>query len=299
METAIQSEMEQIRLLASRVDALPSLPVIAGRLLELVDDPDSSAGDMAALISTDPALAARLLKLANSAYYGFPRRIGTVNLAVVVLGLATVRDLCLSVIITESFFPSNGNLPFDMTGFWKHSLSSAVAARMIHKVCEPSQHGEGFIAGLIHDIGKLFFARYFPDEYGEAIRRMKEETLLLLEVEKEQFGVTHPIAGAWLLDEWNLPVWLVESTRCHHGSAGWGKNPKLAQAVAFANLLVRKTQEDQGVPGQTVWVAQEMIKDLKLKELVADKPDYDFYLEKLNNELQKAEEFMSIIISSG
>ena len=115
----------------------------------------------------------------------------------------------------------------------------------------------------------------------------------------EQFGVTHPIAGAWLLDEWNLPVWLVESTRCHHGRTGWGEDPKLVQAVAFANLLVRKTQEDQGVPGQAVGVTQEMIKNLKLKELVADKPDYDFYLEKLKNELQKAEEFMSIITSSG
>lgn len=299
MESTSQTETQQIRLLVSRVDALPSLPVIASRLLEVVDDPRSSASDMAALISTDPALATRLLKLANSAYYGFPRRIGTVNLAVVVLGLEAVRDLCLSVIITDCFFPSNGDLPFDMTGFWRHSLSCAVATRMVYRMCDASHPGEGFIAGLVHDIGKLFFARYFPEEYGEVARRAEDEDMPLLEAEKEQFGVTHAVAGAWLLDEWNLPLWLVDSTRHHHSQNGLGENPKLSQAVAFANNLIRKVPDDHSVPGQPTDVTPDMMKALKLKEIVDGKPDYDFYLGKLKGELQRAEEFMSIIIKSG
>lgn len=299
MESTLQTETKQIRLLTSRVDALPSLPVIASRLLEVVDDPKSSASDMAVLISTDPALAARLLKLANSAYYGFPRRIGTVNLAVVVLGLEAVRDMCLSVIITDCFFPSNGDLPFDMTGFWKHSLSCAVASRMIYRMCDASHPGEGFIAGLVHDIGKLFFARYFPEEYGEVAHRVDNEDVPLLDAERERFGVTHPVTGAWLLDEWNLPIWLVDSTRYHHSHDGLGENPRLSQAVAFANILVRKVQEDETVPGQPVDVTPEMVKSLNLKENLLGQPDFDLYSEKLEIELQRAEEFMSIIIKSG
>ncbi len=299
IEATIQDETQQIRLLASRVDGLPALPIIASRLLEIVDDPDTSASDLAALISTDPALATRLLKLANSAYYGFPRRIGTVNLAIVVLGLETVRDLCLSVLITDCFFQDSGNLPFDIMDFWRHSLSAAVGVRMINKQCGADRPGEGFIAGLVHDIGKLFLGKYFPDDYCEVITRMERSGLSSLEAEREQFSVTHPVVGGWLLDEWNMPVWLVEATRNHHQSSDECKISKLAQAVTFADFLVRKTLQGSDGPDFRTVITPEMLRQLKLKLDVCGEPDVELYLKELEFELERAEGFMETIHHSG
>jgi putative nucleotidyltransferase with HDIG domain len=280
--------------LAARVEGLPALPLIAGRLLEAVDDPNTSASDLSTLISSDPALAGRLLKMANSAFYGFPRRIGTVNLAVVVLGFETVRDLSLSVLVADCFFQDHSELPFEMSDFWKHSLTTAVCGRMIFRLCAVPHPGEGFIAGLVHDIGKLLLGRYFPEEYGAVIRLVERENMPLLQAEKDVFEISHPEAGAYLLEEWNLPVWLVEAVRDHHGGAE-GTAGKLAQAVGFSDFLVRKARFDGGGPRVEMDVTTEMMERLMLKKDVYDKPDYCGYLEKLRRELLRAGDLMDTL----
>lgn len=299
-EVTVQDENQQMRILASRVDGLPALPVIASKLLEMVDDPETSAADLASLISTDPALAARLLKLANSAFYGFPKRIGTVNLAVVALGLETVRDLCLSVLIADCFFQDSENLPFEMTVFWRHSLSVGVASRMICKLSGADRPGEGFIAGLLHDIGKLFLGKYFPKDYREMINIMERESRELLNAERDQFGVTHPVAGSWLIEEWNLPEWLMAAVRDHHQQVvrlapGESDCSRLARVVAFADYLVRKlldTGEDTGVDAP---ITKEMIRELKLKQDTSGAPEIEYYLAELGLELERAQGFMETI----
>jgi len=283
-----------MRRLAERVESLPVLPRITAQLLEALDEPDTSAADLANLISSDQALATRLLKLANSAYYGFPRRIGTVNLAVVVLGFETVRDMCLSVLITDSFFHDIGKLPQDMEAAWEHSLSAAVACRLLLRSTAAANPGEGFVAGLVHDIGKLFLARYFPEEYLRLLRKATESGLPLLEAETEVFRVTHPLAGAWLLDAWNLPLWLVYSTRDHHGVQNGSEPDGLTQAVSFADLLVRRAGFEAG-PGVATEVTPEMIRVLRLKTDVIGSPDYNYYFEKLQQELQRADELLKIM----
>lgn len=288
-------ETEQIRRLVGSVSGLPALPKITTQLLEAVDDPDTSASDMATLISADPALATRLLRLANSAFYGFPRRIGTVNLAIVVLGFETVRDLCLSVLITDCFFQDDGELPLDLEGFWRHSLATAVTSKMIYQMSGAHQPGKGFIAGLVHDIGKLFLARYFPADYAKMLDKVQIENLPLLEAETAVFSLTHPVAGSWLLEEWNLPVWLVESTRDHHRGEGDGDPGALAQAVSFADHLIRRARIDGGHPGVQMAVSDKMIASLRLKKNIYDEPDYDAYLERLQRELQRADELMEAL----
>lgn len=298
LEATREGETEQIRHLAGRVAGLPALPLIASRLLEAVDDPQTSAAEMAALISSDPALATRLLKLANSAFYGFPRRIGTVNLAIVVLGFETVRDLCLSVIIADCFFQAGDDVPFEMEDFWRHSLAAAIGARMIYRLCDAAHPGEGFIAGLVHDVGKLFLARYFPKEYAEVLSKVKEDGLALLQAEKEVFSVTHCVAGAWLLDEWNLPPWLVSATNNHHRNDGTEEMSRLALSVCFADILVRKAGFTCGGCGVEVGITPDMMAVLKLKKNVCREPDYDVYQVKLQEELRRAVGFLETIKKS-
>ncbi|MCX6640525.1 MAG: HDOD domain-containing protein [bacterium] len=282
-------EADRIQQLVGSISGLPALPAIALHLLEAAEDPNTSASDLATLISADPALATRLLRLANSAYYGFPRKIATVNLAVVVLGFDTVRDLCLSVLVTDCFFNETGELPFQMEQFWKHSLATAICARMVYKLSDASHSGDGFIAGLLHDVGKLFLAKYFPKEYTMVMGKVQNDGMPLLEAERMVFSATHPVAGAWLLDEWNLPVWLVESTRTHHQEVADEPSSKLAMAVTFSDLLVRKARIEGG-PGVPTELSPELMSTLQLKKNVYGEPDYDAYLDKLQRELRRADD---------
>jgi HD-like signal output (HDOD) protein len=282
--------------LASQIDGLPVLPTLAARLLEAVDDPNASASDMADLINSDPALALRLLKLANSAYYGFPRHIGTVNLAVVILGTETVRDLCLSMLITDCLSKGVDRLPFALNDFWKHSITTAVAGRLIFRMSGAPNPGEGFIAGLVHDVGKLFLARYFSDDYAEVMRRVKSEMIPLMQVETIMFQTTHSQVAAWLLDSWNLPVWLVEAVKNHHCAEA--SPSKLALTIAFADSLVRRARFDSGMPGVELVLPSVAMTTLRLKRDATNAPDYGFYLEKLNRELQRAGDLADLIQQS-
>jgi len=295
VETTVIDEVEQIRYLASQISGLPALPIIASRLLEAVDDPDTSAAELADLISSDPALATRLLKLANSAYYGFPRRIGTVNLAVVVLGFETVRDLCLSVIIADCFFHADDELPISMDMFWRHSLNTAVATRLIYKLAGAHQVGEGFIAGLVHDIGKLFFSRYFPVETAQIINTVQNQYVSISDAEQEILKVTHPVAGAWLLEEWNLPDWLVKATKNHHMIVTSDETQKLPYSCQFADYLVRQMFEHPGFPGVDFMASPELIKQLKLQCNEKGEIDTELYIDKIDEDLAKSSGFFFTI----
>ena len=299
METILSDETEQIQHLASQITGLPALPVIASRLLEAVDDPHTSASELASLIASDPALATRLLRLANSAFYGFPRRIGTVNLAVVVLGFETVRDLCLSVLIADCFFHVEESMPLDMEHFWRHSLSVAVGARMVYKMAGAVHPGEGFIAGLVHDTGKLFLARYFPQDYAKVRQIVADGVLPLLEAEREVLAVTHPVAGAWLLEEWNLPVWLTEATKYHHMHDHMGEYVKLTRSVGFADYLVHANPTKHELQFVPLNPNYEYLAPLKQEMLDADRLDLSFYIENLNQEIQRSEAFMNTIQTVG
>ncbi len=290
-----ERDLPHLQRLAARVEGLPALPLIASRLLEAVDDPSSSAADLSTIISSDQALAARLLKLANSTYYGFPRRIATVNLAIVVLGLETVRDLCLSVLITDCFFRQSGALPFDLEDIWKHSLTAAIGGRMIFRMSNAANPGEGFIAGLVHDIGKLFLGRYFPVEYREVMNKIAQEGLPPWEAEKKVFQATHAQAGAWLLDNWNLPTWLAEAVRDHHGPETEAAPGKMAQALTFTDFLVRRAHSTSSDLSAEPQITSEMAATLKLKRDVYGAPDFNLYLDKLRRELQRAADLMEMI----
>jgi HD-like signal output (HDOD) protein len=294
MDDQLSEEQERIRTLASQITGLPALPLIASELLEAVDDPDTSAAKMAALISSDPGLATRLLKLANSAFYGFPKRIGTVNLAVVVLGFETVRDLCLSVLIADCFYQGDDELPFEMEAFWRHSLLSAIAARMVYKMSGATQSGEGFIAGLVHDVGKLLLGRYYSDLYVEVTRRVVEEKQPLLDAERTIFGLTHATAGAWLLKEWNLPDWLVNAVEIHHLEMD-DQMDSLSHSVAFADMLVRKRKGETNFIGVIREPSLTMEKALNLKQDEEGDLNWEYYLDALQEELSRSEGFINVI----
>ena len=191
----------RIKRITESIIGLPTLPTVVSKMIELVDSPRTSAASLARLISTDQALTAKILKLANSAYYGFPREISTVNMAIVILGFNTVKDMGLSLSVFDVFKNTESTDSFDISRFWEHSVACGVAARMLARSYRSRYAGEAFVAGLLHDIGKVILNQYFHTEFLEIMNLTAHHALTLEEAEDKVIGTRHTQVGAWLAEK--------------------------------------------------------------------------------------------------
>lgn len=236
-EGGSRPDPKRIRRITESIINLPTLPTVISKMIELVDNPKTSSASLSRLISTDQALTARILKLANSAYYGFPREISTVNQAIVVLGFNAVRETGLSLSVFDMFKNSGDNELFDITSFWEHSMGVGLAARMVAKRVAPAAAGEAFVAGLLHDIGKIVYRQYFQSEFEMLMHYVNSEDMELCLAEERVTGTNHAQVGEWLVEKWRLPRRIVESVACHHMPADAPKEPLFVAAVSLADHI--------------------------------------------------------------
>ena len=194
---------------------LPTLPIICNQLNEAIIDPRSSATHIANIISKDSSLSARLLKIVNSAFYGFPSEIDTISRAVAIIGTKEVRDVALGTSALAVFKDIPSDL-IDMTSFWEHSIACGIIARIISSHKNNTTTERFFLAGLLHDIGRLIMFKYFPLQAKEALLRARRTNSLLYKTEEEVMGCNHTLIGGMLLKKWKLPVILENSIRYHH-----------------------------------------------------------------------------------
>jgi len=160
-----EHKQQQIKKITQSIIGLPALPTVITQMIGLIGNPKTSARDVARLIATDQALTAKILKLANSAFCGFPRTISTANHAIVVLGLETVKSLVLNVSVLERFAGSSKDTSFDHQKFWEHCIACGVAARLLAGKLRYWIQEEAFAAGILHDIGKLILSQYWVKSY--------------------------------------------------------------------------------------------------------------------------------------
>jgi putative nucleotidyltransferase with HDIG domain len=232
----------KIKRITESIISLPTLPTVVSKMIQLVDNPKTSASSLARLIYTDQALTARILKLANSAYYGFPREISTVNMAIVVLGFNTVKEMGLSLSVFEFFKNGSSDATFDISRFWQHSIGCGSAARMLARRLNHHLTGEAFVAGLLHDIGKIILRQYLPKEFLSIIDKVSREELDLDQVEMDVVGTTHSQIGAWLVEKWNLPRIIVDAIAFHHAPWDAREDRVLVAIVNVANALCHLAQ---------------------------------------------------------
>lgn len=201
--------------LVENSDGIPSLPVIFSQINEAVDDPRSSMRDIGNIISTDQSLSARLLRLVNSAFFGFPSKIDTISHAVTIIGTNQLRDLALATSIIHLFKGVPADL-VDMKSFWRHSIGCGIASRILSSYhCEPNiEHF--FVSGLLHDIGRLVLFMKNSDQTKEILSRANESADLLYRVEREVMGFDHADVGGLLLKKWRLPSSLEKPVKYHH-----------------------------------------------------------------------------------
>ncbi len=229
-------DRRQLKRVTEDLVALPTLPLVASRLLEAIADPETSSEEVARIVALDPALTGRTLKLANSDFYGFPRKVGSVDLAVVVLGANTVRDLVLSAAV----FQTMGAGASELISLWNHAMACGVAARTLAERTGYRLTGEAYAAGVLHDVGKVVLRQSYPDRFEAIVRLAREQRLSAAEAERGVLGSDHAEVGGWLAERWGLPADLVEAIACHHRPERAKVNPELATLVHLANNLAER-----------------------------------------------------------
>lgn len=194
---------------------LASLPSVVMRAVELLNHPQTSASDIGEIIAEDPALTIRLLKIVNSAFYGFPSRIDTVSRAITIVGTLELTDLILGSSAIQVFYRLPNQL-INMQEFWEHSLYSGVVARVLARYLRAPNTERCFVMGLLHDIGSLVLYHQQPDLARRALELTKDKSHSLHQAERKVFGFDHGEVGAELMHAWNLPESFRETARHHH-----------------------------------------------------------------------------------
>ncbi|HPO14466.1 MAG TPA: HDOD domain-containing protein [Candidatus Hydrogenedentes bacterium] len=217
-----------------RIQELPTLPTVLVRILNIAADPDGTALELGQLISNDQSLSASLLRLVNSPYYGFYRKIESVTQAIVMVGFFEVRRLALTATAFHTLRP--GSTRFDHIQLWRHSLAAAIAAERCAYAAGVPVHG-CFESGLLHDIGKVALDIVCPQEYEKVLQVAQKGTKRIRAVEQELLGVDHAEAGGLLGEHWNLPSSVTEAIRCHHAPEDAREFPELAALTALANYI--------------------------------------------------------------
>jgi HD-like signal output (HDOD) protein len=223
----------------ARIDDLPTLPRTVLKITELVNDPKSSAKDLSRVITDDQVLTARLLKLVNSSFYGFPQRISTVTNAIVLLGFDAIRSLLLTTSVFDLFAGRSKKKKQDQEKFWDHSLGCAVGAKVIGNYLRHDKIEELFVSGLLHDIGKIVEMLFLPNEFAEVVATTNKENSLMIAAENKILGYNHAEIGRLLAAKWNLPVKLEQVIAHHHQPNLAGSFIMEASIVHLADIFCR------------------------------------------------------------
>ena len=222
------------------IDKMPSLPTTVTRVMEICDDPATSPADLNRVVGLDPVLMGKVMQLINSAYYGRPNKITSLVRAIILLGLNTVKNLALSTAVLGNLSSAQANDILNMDGFWEHSLCTGVISKKIASAAgiDSKKHEEFFIAGLLHDIGKIPCVNCMPQEYLAVISRSDREKKSLNLVESDVFGFDHQQAGALVADHWKIEGAIKDAIEHHHAPQEYdGENLALVSAVAIADYM--------------------------------------------------------------
>ncbi len=288
-EGTLLERQEKLKRVMDKVTGLPTMPQMFDALNKLLLNPRTSAKEVARVIASDPPVAAKVLKVVNSPFYGFPNRITTITHAIVILGFNTVKSIVLSSSIFDLFKKDSPD-GFDRLGYWKHSIGCGAASRVIGRIVGIQQTEELFIAGLFHDMGKLVLEQYAKDDFARIRGIVESEKCLVYKAEERVLGVTHAEIGGWLFEKWNLAKGLIETTKFHHNPALANVNQKGTAIVHLADVVIRALRFGSGGDSKIPVISDTAWKLLNLREL-----DFDRVLGEVREEVEKATVFLDFM----
>jgi putative nucleotidyltransferase with HDIG domain len=219
-----------------KLGQLPAMPAVVQEVINSFDDPHLEVDKLAAKISQDQGLAARVLRIANSSFYGLSRQVASIHDAVVVLGFGNIRSMAMAAGFVHAFSHTSPGL-FDRKQFWRHSLRVAACARVLAKCCRQNQE-TAFTAGLLHDIGLLVLDTCLHKPFNTVLERLSKKGGDLHQLEQEMLGFDHAVVGAEMAKRWNFPALIQQVIQSHH-LAGVETDKVLTCIVHLSNVLVR------------------------------------------------------------
>lgn len=293
----LSPDSNELKVLVQKITDLPTLPAMMATITRLMQDPRTSAEELGRAIASDPALVSKVLKLVNSAFYGFPGRISTITQAIVILGFSTIRNVVLTTSVLKAFGKSSGPGAIDVGKFWEHSLLTGAIARSLAVEREANFVEETFIAGLLHDMGRIVLSQKLTAEF-EKVRIVKEKAgLSQLAAEQSVLKLTHGDIGGWLARKWNLPLPYVEVMRLHHFPAEIVKNDPPSQSdttnliciVHAADALSKGLKDGKPDLASLEHIDPAVRSELKLGE------GWERFQARTEAEIAKARSFLEIL----
>ncbi len=278
------------------IDSIATLPNIANEILQLTRHRNTSLQQIASLIEKDPSITAKILKVANSPIWGYSGRIESVQRALVMLGLKQVFNIVISISLYSTFANLKPNPKFDRHKFWMHSVGTGQIARRLSTSIKLNFQGEEFVAGLIHDIGKMILDQYWEKQFVEIIQQAHQNDKPIIEIEGQYLGCTHAELGAFLLHYWNFPKSIVDVVHYHHWPERSTGQKELVAVISLSDELC----ELWGI-GFDEDIKCSVIEDEPAwKILLKTRPqlrkfDFERFAFAINSELMKAELFIQLM----
>ncbi len=287
-QAAVEDTQIDADWLLAQAENLSSLPMSAHRVIEVVSDSGSDASDLEQVISMDPTLTAKLLRVTNSAYYGFSDPVADIRRAIVILGFNSVRSLALSISVCDLFRSEDKIGLYSRAQLWQHSVTVGVASKMICRRMGLGESEEGFVGGMLHDIGMVIEDQYAHDLFVQALQATEAGEGELWQNEREILGIDHAELGRRLLAKWRFPGSLATAIGLHHRPSLAGEGAELAHVLHVADFIACAKKISHGVRDV---VPPELE---SLRRLGLAKKDVMVIFEDLDEELSKAREFFDL-----
>ncbi len=260
MSTATAHDpQELIKTALGRLNAIATLPEVTAKIITTVEDPKSSAAQLHKIVSHDPALVTRILKVVNSAFYGLPGQIASVERAIVLLGLNAVKNIAVAASLGQMFRGVKLCDGYTARDLWTHCIGVAVTAREIAKQAKLPLADEAFLAGMIHDIGILVSLQTWPEQLRDVCEKAKSGTQSFVEVEREIIGVDHEALGAALAERWKFPKSCQLVAGHHHDPMSLTDGSRtLVGVVHIADTLCCQAKQGFDLTGHTQQISADL-----------------------------------------
>lgn len=272
MDTIAQGQQRIVEEALNDVTHIGTLPEITLKIIELVEDPESTASDLHKLISNDPALCSRVLKVVNSSFYGLPGQVGSIDRAIVMLGLNAVKNIAIAASLNKLFRGGSLTADFSARDLWEHSISTAATAKLLADAMGHRMGDEAFLAGLIHDIGIMVELQTGRHTLVEALERVAPDadgipSGDLVTAENELFGADHQAFGAGLCQRWKFPRTLAVVTGFHHRPTEAPEEQRLVTClVAAADRLAAEATQGFRLDLKTLEIPSGVLEVIKLTD---------------------------------
>lgn len=279
--------MSRVEEIVNIANHIPPFPKVAMQVMKMLEDPKVQPKDLAEVIQYDSAITANLLRTCNASYFGLPRKVSSLDEALVLLGQDALKDILIASSSARFYKGGAGEgYQLEQGDLWKHSVAVAIMSKSISRHFQGVDPGTAFTAGLLHDIGKRFLSSFVASDFKKIMDRTYIDGLSFMAAEREILGMDHAELGALIMEKWDFSEEMILAVRFHHDPQALSKDP-LTALVAMANTLVISMGVGVGADGLSGAMQGEGVKRFGITNL-----DLDRYMSNLVLEMERAEEMM-------